>query len=543
MSAEADLRLGAPDKWPLPPEFGNTFPLSVTPVLAGSLHVSAEEAARRLGNRAYTSLIAQVRDAVPNGAMLGDIDCENLSVRASQRLNKANRSAASFIEDVARQAFQDAHHEVETERADLMIQLRASIVPGSDAFSARFLTEPQQAKRSVIGVESAHAKAQSSPHALGSDIARAQPESNPPVQAAQSNSDQPDIARFLDRIDEAQSRHNARLEENDPDLLSPSFLRRHFGALLSPPTVDLQRPTDTARPLMLVGDADGSLLRLALAAWGAGYWHPSDNEQTLMLAVLLSEGVAMCKASAQSIADFQGDPIVGLQLKDIATALEASIAAQIEDNNAIPAQQLVFMGDILADRLTNQGGAIERAIRALHRRGAVFLRGNHDAVIDIPPGAATNANYYQWGGFARERLTDNATWQLLDDCFVNAWTDETHSIVLTHNGFFYDPRTDAWHTAVGRIPARDESGQVKSVQAFVEAMNDEALKAATVSTDFRPKAFIQGKDQLRPRNTLGPLPWVGHGHDGDCGLNDGRGVLNLNARADGDFIAVGVRVI
>jgi hypothetical protein len=36
---------------------------------------------------------------------------------------------------------------------------------------------------------------------------------------------------------------------------------------------------------------------------------------------------------------------------------------------------------------------------------------------------------------------------------------------------------------------------------------------------------------------------VGHGHDGDCGLNSGRGVLNLNARVDGDFIAVGVRVL
>jgi len=74
-------------------------------------------------------------------------------------------------------------------------------------------------------------------------------------------------------------------------------------------------------------------------------------------------------------------------------------------------------------------------------------------------------------------------------------------------------------------------------------MNDEAMKAETVSTDFRPKAFIQGVDQLRPRNERGPLPWVGHGHDGDCGLNSGRGVLNLNARVDGDFIAVGVRVL
>jgi hypothetical protein len=526
VSSECDLRLGAPDKWSRPAEFGNTFPSTQLSMLAGSLHGSVVDTARRHGKPAYNSMIEQVQSALPGGAQLKDIECENLSVRASQRLNAADLAMASLVEDVARQAYREAHDEVNAEGVAQQ-QLRASIAPGADSFSARFKPDlVQQTSPSVIKVESAQAQAKPQP-----------------IGPAQPSSDTPTIAAFLVQTDAIEARHNAIRNPNDSVWLTPGFLRRHFGALLSPPEIDLQRPDGAARPLMLVGDADGSLLRLALAAWSAGYWFPTDAEQRLMLELMLQEGLTMHAGSFDSLREYQEDPIVSGWLGTIAAAIDASITNQIERGHAAPAQQLVFMGDILNDRLSNRGDAIERVIRTLHRQGAVFLRGNHDAATDWLDVTTSTAIGCQWGAYAREKLSSEATGRLLNDCFVNAWVDETHSIVLTHNGFFYDPRTHAWHTAVGAIPVSDASGQVKSVQAFVEAMNDEAMKAEIVSTDFRPKAFIQGVDQLRPRNERGPLPWVGHGHDGDCGLNSGRGVLNLNARVDGDFIAVGVRVL
>ncbi|MEY3664785.1 MAG: hypothetical protein RLZZ153_967 [Pseudomonadota bacterium] len=526
VSTEYDLRLGDTDKWPQPPELGNTFPLTQPSMLVGSLHGSVIEAGKRHGKPAYNSMIEQVQNALPGGDQLKDIDCENLSVRASQRLSEADRALALLVEDLARQAYLDAHHEVDAEGAALQ-QMRASIAPGTDSISARFQPDlAQQAGPGVVKVDAAQAHARP-----------------PAIEPAQASNARPAILEFLAQIDAIEARHNAIRNPDDSTWLTPGFLRRHFGALLSPTDIDLQRPGDAARPLILVGDADGSLLRLALAAWSAGYWQPNAAEQQPMLQLLLEEGVAMHRRSPTSLKEYQEDPILHGWLGGMATAIEASMTSQIEHGDAMPAQQLVFMGDILSDRLSNHGEALERVIRALHRRGAVFLRGNHDVAADWLDENIGPAIGCQWGAYARQKLSSEAAQRLLNDCFVNAWTDETRSIVLTHNGFFYDPRTDAWHTAVGAIPARDASGQVKSVQAFVEAMNDEAMKAETVSTDFRPKAFIQGVDQLRPRNERGPLPWVGHGHDGDCGLNNGRGVLNLNARADGDFIAVGVRVI
>jgi hypothetical protein len=241
----------------------------------------------------------------------------------------------------------------------------------------------------------------------------------------------------------------------------------HFTNLLAPPkkagaVSDVQA---VSKPTQVVGDADGSICRMVLAGINAGYMTLPDEQLNELAGVMKEEAIASVaynRGKNDVLEKFQKNP-------DIAAKFDRIISnATFQQGHS----KIVFLGDILHDRFSNNKQAMDKLIRGLHNGGAVFITGNHDVYGEVNPTdelqlseedlvkkcedeaiaageentaelqsgihlyVQENAKFKLQNGFyGAKQLTKTESDQLLMDCFVNAHLDQESLMLYTHNGF------------------------------------------------------------------------------------------------------------
>lgn len=313
---------------------------------------------------------------------------------------------------------------------------------------------------------------------------------------------------------------------------------RLFHPLLAPPRLNPPGliPSQTAPAQHVVGDADGSLCRVLVAAMASGHLSLSPAGLTLLAGLMCEEAKAL---SDGDLAAFQADQGVADRFDALLDEMQAHPSAD--------GRRLIFLGDLLHDRLSNNkpalGQVIERlagnqTARADGSPGVVFILGNHDVFDEVsgeilqdptgyleanPGGKSEIAALRAQNGFnAAKGLTAQASNELNQRCFRRAWFDAELGVFYSHNGVYKDG--DNYVTGIGRFRA-DSPGQLAA------RMNAAVIQAAAGHfTHFRPEE-AQISDQ-----GLGSVPINGedrpvfqaHGHNGALGTY-GRSI-NLNAR-------------
>lgn len=271
---------------------------------------------------------------------------------------------------------------------------------------------------------------------------------------------------------------------------------KHFSNLLRPPT-EIKAANSVqavSRPTQVVGDADGSICRTILAGINAGYISLPED-QLKELAELMNEE-AKAEAARDKRMAFQQKPDIAAKFDNIVSK------ASFQKGHS----KLVFLGDILHDRFSNNKQAMATLIRGLHGQGAVFITGNHDVYSEVD-----ESNYYQGdfesglknytvllikskreeaeksgkvydedaesadretakalfglekefndiklqnGFYGAKQLTKAESDALVTKCFKNAYLDEENAMLYTHNGFL--------NAGVSNFEASEPSAQAQN---------------------------------------------------------------------------------
>ena len=279
----------------------------------------------------------------------------------------------------------------------------------------------------------------------------------------------------------------------------------HFQHILSP---GVSRAGNVTNRTQVVGDADGSMCRTVLSAINSGHMELAEPELKLLAKVMDAEAM-----STKHLRSFQEDTAIAGKLDQIVAK------ATFKPGN----HKLVFIGDILHDRFSNNKVAMDKLIRSLHAQGAVFVTGNHDVYDEVnrddnlqmdrntfienfvtefkalarerghtytkemdAAARREGANEFesndifkeQNGFYGAKQLDKAASDQLVRDCFTNAHFDSNTNALYTHNGFAYSGVDNVYLTAFG----------------FLRADNAEQLAEKMNACDFNSKGI--GLDQI-----------------------------------------------
>ena len=272
----------------------------------------------------------------------------------------------------------------------------------------------------------------------------------------------------------------------------------HFQHILSP---GVSRAGNVANRTQVVGDADGSICRSVLSAINSGHMELAEPELKLLAEVMDAEA--------------KGDPKSFQKDRSIAGKLDRIVAkATFKPGH----HNLVFIGDILHDRFSNNKVAMDKLIRGLHAQGAVFVTGNHDVYGDMNPHGFYDKDYslllnaaeksvkremitreerlatasqiigppssfekikVQNGFYGARQIDKAASDQLLKDCFTNAYFESNTNALYTHNGFEHSGVDNVYLTAFG----------------FLRANNAEELAEKMNRCDFNAKGI--GLEQIK----------------------------------------------
>ena len=261
-----------------------------------------------------------------------------------------------------------------------------------------------------------------------------------------------------------------------------------FQHILSP---GVSKAGKVANSTQVVGDADGSMCRTVLSAINSGHMKLEEPELKLLAEVMNAEETAV---SNDNLKEFQEDQGIAGKLDQI-----------VDKATFKPGHhKLVFIGDILHDRLSNNKVAMEKLIRRLYDQHAVFITGNHDVYdevnphndLDLPDNelldklieeeiaagmkqvAEENRDYdagdrsfdisraeekfegskiikSQNGFYGAKQIDKTASDKLLKECFTNAYFDSQKNALYTHNGFEYSGVKDVYLTAFGFLRAQN----------------------------------------------------------------------------------------
>jgi hypothetical protein len=324
-----------------------------------------------------------------------------------------------------------------------------------------------------------------------------------------------------------------------------TYTAQLFRHLLTPPKLS---PPDLIRSVRapvqhVVGDADGSLCRVLISAMATGHLSltPSGIQQ---LASLMHDETASM---------FEADRVAYQSNAAVAQRFEA-LMTEIRVHPSADGRRLVFMGDLLHDRLSNNKQALGQLIerlsgsetqRADGSPGVVFILGNHDVFEEVQGAVLQNSDepayrdYREQNGFFAARdLTAAQSTHLSQQCFTRAWFDADLGVFYSHNGVIRGPNLGEYLTGVGQFQAdspttlasrMNEAPLARLAQVSFQYPKGEVVDQATF-TSFRPD------EQMISENGLGSVTRDGqprpvfqvHGHNGEAG-NTGRSI-HLNAR-------------
>ncbi len=313
-----------------------------------------------------------------------------------------------------------------------------------------------------------------------------------------------------------------------------------FKHILSP---GVSKAGNVAARTQVVGDADGSMCRTVLSAINSGHMELKAPELKLLAEVMDAEAEA-----SRAYDRMKDDPLVAFQKNpDIAAKLDQIVAnATFKPGH----HKLVYIGDIVHDRFSNNKVAMDQLIRGLHAQGAVFITGNHDVYDEVNPDnnlqldgdqvlqkytdeeiaagkkLAGEKNYQytaddeasdrefafsRFGNFediklqngfhGAKQLDKTASDQLLKDCFTNAHFDSQTNALYTHNGFEHSGVDNVYLTAFG----------------FLLADNAEELAEKMNACDFNATGMGLeqiAKDNPEFSNKFAPQDNHGIGEDG-----------------------------
>lgn len=308
-----------------------------------------------------------------------------------------------------------------------------------------------------------------------------------------------------------------------------------FKHILSP---GVSKARHVSSRTQVVGDADGSMCRTVLSAINSGHMELQGPELKLLAEVMDAE------AQASRAYDLTNDgPLLEFQKNpDIAAKLDQIVAnATFRPGH----HKLIFIGDIVHDRFSNNKVAMGELIRNLHRHGAIFVTGNHDVYdevnssnslqkdaqevletyieeeIDAGKQAAAAKNYpytaddeafdrdlalerlgnfqavkIQNGFHGARQLDKAASDLLLKDCFTNAYFDPQTNALYTHNGFEHSGVDDIYLTAFGFLRANN-------AEELAEKMNACDFNSTGIGLEQITKETHGFSDQFAPQNNHG----------------------------------------
>jgi hypothetical protein len=307
-----------------------------------------------------------------------------------------------------------------------------------------------------------------------------------------------------------------------------------FEFMLSP--VVVSKAENIKSRTQVVGDADGSMCRTVLSAINSGHMKLEESELKLLAEVMDAEATAVSNGDLKEFQEDQGIADKLDQIVDKATFKPGH-------------HKLVFIGDILHDRFSNNKVAMEKLIRKLHTQDAVFITGNHDVYDEVNPdndldlpddklldkhieeeisaGKKKAAKYnYEYtteneehdiaqakesfgnlkdiksqnGFYGAKQIDKIASDKLLKDCFINAYFDSQKNALYTHNGFEYSGVKDVYLTAFGFLRAQN-------AEELARKMNDSDFNSPGPSLDDIGKEISgfksEFKSQFKPQKKHG----------------------------------------
>ena len=295
----------------------------------------------------------------------------------------------------------------------------------------------------------------------------------------------------------------------------------------------------------MVGDAYGSMCRSVLSAINSGHMELKEPEIKLLAEVMDAEAEA-----SRAYDDRNDAPLLAFQKNpDIAAKLDQIVAnATYKPGH----HKLVFIGDIVHDRFSNNKQAMDKLIRNLHTQGAVFITGNHDVYDEVNPennlqldyekaledftkelidagkdiAAQKNISFtsddeamaredaleafkdfegikLQNGFHGARQLGKSASDQLIKDCFTNAYFDPQNNALYTHNGFEHSGVDDVYLTANGFLRANTAEELAEKMNA--SDFNSTGLGLAEIEKQI---PGFQGKFSEQQQHGIGDEGYI-----------------------------------
>lgn len=191
---------------------------------------------------------------------------------------------------------------------------------------------------------------------------------------------------------------------------------RHFQRIL------WNHESDHSKPgTYIFGDADGSFARIVLAAIISGHIEISNEGLEILTRLLTLESDTLSRAigteGEEAFTKFQSNTQVYQEIESLLSKIKFRKTKN----------KLVFLGDILFDRLTNNLNASITLIEHLHQQGVYFIKGNHDYIDAMD-------QIWRGYGIARDKSKENRDEinRVIGKCFTLAHYDAEHRILYTH---------------------------------------------------------------------------------------------------------------
>lgn len=269
-----------------------------------------------------------------------------------------------------------------------------------------------------------------------------------------------------------------------------------------------------------LGDADGSIGRIILAAMQSGHIKCDDESilDELIIILDLEANVAKEGIKSSDLINFQKNKNMAKRLSLIVSKLTFKCGYY----------KLVCIGDIIHDRFSNNKVATKDLIIKLHDVGVVFIRGNHDVKNHCFEGMIPVLGSSQAGEFACIPLKEGEEIPL-EERFVNCYYDEGTNKFYIHNGIEYNEEFKIYKTAFAELNDEFE----ENIEFLVREINE--LKSISYElTNFRPHDNVMENIPIFVNNKCKII----HGHNLNSGIKNN--VYNINARKFGNYKPIAI---
>ena len=228
-----------------------------------------------------------------------------------------------------------------------------------------------------------------------------------------------------------------------------------FDNLLNIPSIERVQTSPTAKKLNC-GDIDGSIGRLLLLGIQNGTFKVDDENSLRLLGDLLTQEAAVLS---------NNDPVAltNFQLSSDNAANVEQILSQVKVVFGL--NQMIIIGDILYDRLSNNIPSMGRLVRELTAVGHLCILGNHDNHNEVLDETEFNEpQNLTFGTYARKKLT------LLDQVkiealFKNCYFDTSKQVFYIHAGI--EPLGNyRYRTSFGVFTANTIENLVEQINKF-----------------------------------------------------------------------------